>query len=135
MLYKIRDNVQPNTTEQTAQEKTLKISRGIITQWIIFFPEEAADLLHLKILYHDHQLVPYNRDEDLYGGGIVFNIPEYYEIFEKPYELVCKAWNTDDTNEHEYVVHVNIIEERYLTPRITSPTLIERIRSFFGGGT
>lgn len=132
-MFKIRDSAAAGTTEYTAEEKTLDVSRGVITRWIIFFPDEASNLLHLKIFYHDQQLIPFNREEDLYGGGIKFDIDEFFELSKTPYKLVCKAWNTDTAKAHEYLVHVIIMPEKYMMSAMTGPGLWERLKGFFRG--
>jgi len=135
MLYKIRDSVAANTTELTAETKKLAVTQGIIRQWFIFAPLEGANLLKVKVLFHGHQLIPYNREE--YILPATFNnqpIDEYFELSGHPYELEIKAWNEDTAKAHEYNIHVNVVPEELFTMQVTSPGLLDHIRSFFGGG-
>jgi len=96
MLYKIRDSVAANTTELTAETKKLAVTQGIIRQWFIFAPLEGANLLKVKVLFHGHQLIPYNREE--YILPATFNnqpIDEYFELSGHPYELeICLLYTS-----------------------------------------
>jgi hypothetical protein len=111
MLYKISHDVAANTTQQNPDRQKLKITKGVIKGWYIFFPDETADVLHLQIRYHGHQILPINDTENLYGGGCLFDIEENVAVDKAPYELDIYSWNDDDSYPHEYNIHVNILRE------------------------
>ena len=134
MIYKISHEVPANTTRDNPDWQKLKICKGTIIQWIIFMPEEAADLLHFTVEYHGVQILPYNRPESIYGLFTPTMIPESLRIDDKPYELDIYAWNTDDTYPHEYNLHVNIEPPKPTVPGTVPTGMIERFKRLFGGG-
>ena len=134
MNYEGGDTVAANTTENTAQEIRINIAVGVIVEWDIGAFDEAADLLHIKILHADHQLIPFNRDMSLRPGLVDKPFTDHYEITEPPYQLRVKAWNTDDSYQHEYWVRVNMLPLRIAGTTVVSPNLFERIKSAFGIG-
>lgn len=133
MRYRTQDIVAAKTTEETAQEKKLKITHGVIVGWDIGGFDEGADLLHLKIFRGNHQLVPYNEDESIWPSMEKGPFREYYEVLQQPYEIVCLAWNEDDSYSHQYWVHVTVLPEIIAGIRLVATGIVEKIRAFFGG--
>ena len=133
MWYKHNDSVAANTTELTAEETRLTISRGVIIEWDIGGPVEGANLLNLKVFYGDHQIIPYNRDKTIWPALQKAPIQEYYQILQPPYELKFKAWNEDDTFPHEFFVGVTIMHPIIAGLVTTSRSIVSKFRKLFGG--
>jgi hypothetical protein len=134
MMFKLSYDVPANTTAQAPNHQKLKIGLGRITGWIVFMPEESADLLQLEIEYHNLQVFPFSGSEWFYGNFQPFLIPDDFPIPDSPYVLDIYAVNIDDTFTHEYNVCV-IIEPGERTPP-TSPTeanWFTKLRDLFGG--
>jgi len=134
MLYKKSRDVPTGTTMQSPDWQKLKITQGTIRGWLLFMPVEAANLLHIQVRYHGHQILPINENESLYGGGYFFNIAENVEINDAPFELDIFAWNSDTTYTHEYNLHVNILREEAAMPGEEMATLWERLKGWVGVG-
>jgi len=132
MRYTLRDIVAAQTTEKTAQEKRLNITHGVIVGFDIGGFDEGADLLHLKIFRGNHQLVPYNEDEDVWPSMEKGPFRSYFEILQPPYSLLCVAWNEDDSYEHQYWVQVTVLPEIIAGIKLVASSVIEKVRSFFG---
>ena len=134
MMFKVSYNVPANTTQQAPDHKKLKIGLGRITGWIVFMPEESADLLQLEIEYHNLQVFPFSGSEWFYGNFQPFIIPDDFPIPDSPYVLDIYAVNTDDSYSHEYNVCV-IIEpgQRSLPTSPTETTWFSKLRDMFGG--
>jgi hypothetical protein len=134
MMFKKSSSVPANTTSNDPSFVKLRIAKGTITEWIVFSPEEAADLLQLRIFYHGSQIFPFSPDEWYYGVFVPLRIPDEIEIKDSPYELDIIAINSDDTFPHDYHVQVVITPE---TPVVMgSPqtqSWLEKFRNLFQG--
>jgi len=133
MLYKKYCSIPANTAEETPDWKKLKVCKGTIKQWIIFFDPEAADLLHVRVAYHGTQILPFGGKDWLVAFFTDTPLDDNIEITEKPYELDIYAYNEDDTFPHEYYIHPIIIREEPLTLPTPRAGTIERFKKLFGG--
>jgi len=133
MLFKLTRSVPANTTKNNPDFQKLKIARGTLEQWFIVMPEEAADLLHVAVEYHNTQIMPFTGSTWLHGLFVPIVMKESIEIKDSPYYLDVYAYNEDDTYPHEYNLHVNIIPERPVIPGAPSPETLSRWKRLFGG--
>ena len=133
VLFHFSGIVPANTTTNSPQMEKLKVGKGTIIQWIVFQPEECADLLKFWVEYHGTQIFPFNPEEWAYGFFIPTGIPDSIELPDEPFTLDFYAINLDDSYEHEYHVYVNIEPAKPVVPGAISPTIMERFRSLFGG--
>jgi hypothetical protein len=108
LLYKIQRSVPAQTTKTAPDKQTLKISKGTIIQWVIYMPEECADLMQFRVYYGGHILLPYNEDFWMHGFFVPTTIPDDVNIDGAPYELDVVAYNDDDSYSHEYNLYVNV---------------------------
>ena len=134
MMFKKSYDVPANTTFQAQNHQKLKIAKGKITGWIVFMPEEAADLLQLNVQYHNLQIFPFSGSEWFYGVFQAFMIPDNFEVLDAPYVLDIYAINTDDTFTHEYNVEV-MIEPTAEAVGETTPSTnwFSKLRDMIGG--
>ena len=135
MLYKISHSVPANTTTDNPDWQKLQISRGIIIQWIVFMPEEAADLLKVRVVYHGTQILPYTGKDWIYGLFKPTVIEDRIQIQDPPFELDIYAVNEDDSYSHEYNIYVNISPPEPVRPGGVPPSIVERFKGLFGGGS
>jgi len=133
VMFKLSYDVPAGTTAQAPDMQKLKIGKGRITGWIVFMPEEAADLLQLRIEYHNLQIFPFSGTEWWYGVFQAFIIPDDFPIPDSPYAPDIYGVNTDDTFSHEY--NVMVIVEPASQPGSAAPTSAgwwETIKGVFG---
>lgn len=134
MLFKHKGSISANTASTAEDWKKLKVAKGELVQWLIQMPEECADLLQFRVEYHGTQLLPFTRNEYIYGIFVPTLIFESIKIDTPPYELDIFAYNDDDRHEHEFSLYVNIQPEAPLEVGTVSPGILERFKSLFGGG-
>lgn len=133
-MYKYHGVVPASTTEAAPLWEKLKIMKGTIVQWVVFQPEECADLLKFWVSYHGKQIFPWNTEEWAYGFFVPTPINESILIEDTPYELDFYAVNDDDSYEHEYLVYVNVEPPEPIAPAEEGEEgLWQRLREFFGG--
>ena len=134
MLFKLNRSVPANTTINTPDFQKLKIGKGVITQWLLQMPTECADLMKLRVEYHNTQILPFSGNTWIYGIFEPTVIQENIKISDSPYNLDVFAINSDDTYEHEYNLYVNVMPDKPVTTGGLSSSVIERFKSLFGGG-
>jgi len=134
MLYKINRDVPANTAIAAPDWQKLQVCKGTIKQWIIFCPEECADLMKFKVRYKGNQLLPFSRDEwmdALYEPTI---LKENLELDVSPYVLDVYAYNIDDSYSHEYNLYVNVLKDEPFVPPTSGFDLKAAWSNLFGGG-
>jgi hypothetical protein len=134
MLFALHRSVPANTPATAPDKQTFNIARGTITKWFILFPVETANVLRIQIRYHEHQLIPLEEDDYLYGGGYAFNLEDDTAIDELPYELTVYAYNTDTTHAHEYNVYCILKPKGEEPVEALLGAIWEEVRGFVGGG-
>lgn len=134
MMFKHSFDVPMNTTAQDPSFQKLVIAKGRIIGWIVFMPEEAADLLQLHIDYHGQQIFPFSGSEWYYGVFQAILIPDDCPIPDSPYCLDVYAMNLDDSFSHEYNVSVLIEPEETPVGEVQPATdWFTKLRDLFGG--
>lgn len=105
LLFKKFQSIPKNTAIGAPDWQKLKVAKGEIVQWVIFFDPEAADLLHVRIEYHGVQIMPFSGSEWIVGFFSTTPITESMKIDAPPYVLDIYAYNEDDSHPHEYFIH------------------------------
>jgi len=95
--------------EKTPFEQVLPLSYGIITGMLVIIPPGHAGTAHLQLLHHDFQVYPLSRGEDYHGDDVSIEWTDRYELFDAPYELKARGWNTDTVNSHAFQVAVEVL--------------------------
>lgn len=128
MLYKLSHSVSANTTAKDPDWQKLQVMQGRIKQWVMFPNPEAADQLHIRIVYHGYNIFPW-------GGDSWFTLAYHHPRIEEninldipPYELDVYAYNEDDKYPHEYYIHPIIICETPSSIPKISASNIEKIK-------
>ena len=127
-------SVPANTTTNAPSWRKLTIAKGVIKNWVLYGPDEKADLLHIRIEYHGSQILPFGGQTWMYPFDSSHPITENIDIKDSPYVLDIYAYNEDDANAHEYILGVVIEPAKpvSLSPTL-SQTVIEGFRNLFGG--
>jgi len=110
LIYEFTLTVPADTKKESPVTKRLKLTAGVITRMSWFWPIGTHQLGHLQVYEGKYQLWPSNPDGDLTGDGESYTFDEYH-VLKKPYVLMMKAWNDDDTYEHTVTLRFNIIRK------------------------
>jgi hypothetical protein len=133
MMFHHTGHVPANTTHIAPLHEQMKICNGTIKQWVLYQPEECANLLKFWVVYHGTQLFPFNPNEQAYGFFIPTLIDDEIRLPDSPWRLDLYAINTDDSYEHEYHVYVNVEAAEYEAPAVEGESsLYTRLKSYFG---
>jgi len=132
MLYKINHDVPANTAIAAPDWQKLQVCQGTIEEWIVFCPDECADLMKFKVMFQGHQILPFNRDEWMDALRSPIPIKENLELSVSPYVLDVYAYNLDDSNSHEYNIYADILRAEAVAPGDETAGLWDKIKGFIG---
>jgi len=132
VLYKKYASIPANTTAAAPNWQKLQVCKGTIKEWIVFCPEECADLMKFKVRYKGHQILPFNRDEWMDALRSPIPIKENLELKVPPYVLDVYAYNLDDSYSHEYNIYADILRTESVTPGDETAGLWDKIKGFIG---
>lgn len=133
MLFKVSSSVTADTSEDTLETETIKVSKGLLDLWVVWMTTESANFLNLRILYHGVQVYPFTMGQNIKAWFTPIAVNAKLKIDTPPYELTVEAWNTAPTNAHEYHVHCNIEPDRPVKVTAGVPTIPERLMDWFRG--
>lgn len=134
MLYKINRDVPANTTAAAPDWQKLQVCQGTIEEWIIFCPDECADLMQFRVMYKGHQLLPFSKDEWMNAFPVPIKPTENLELSVSPYVLDIYAFNLDDSYSHEYNLYCNVLRKKPVSPTKTGFDIKAAWSNLFGGG-
>jgi len=133
MLYKQFKSIPANTKADNPDWQKLKVTKGTIKQWVIFFDPEAANVLHVRVEYHGSSIIPWGGKDWLVGFFTDTPLDDNIELDAPPYTLDIYAYNDDDSYPHEYYIHPIILREKPVLIEAPSMTIPGRVMDFFRG--
>ncbi len=140
MFYSIEITTAITYTEAAPLETVIKVGKGVINQ-VKFRPRPGhSALCHARVYYHEHQIWPVSREEDLHGDSDMIEWNDYEEIFTDPFELLVRSWNDDDTYPHTFDLDFVLLPESIVAPANWSQILHDiasmfSVKRIFGGGS
>jgi len=119
----------PKDTASTAsQETVVKLTKGLIYKFEIFFPPGPSGLVGVSICQADMQLYPRQRDEWFLGDNITVQFDDTYFLSSPPWELRLKTYNIDDTFDHTVQVRIGLMTEMEYLARYAPLAGIEALQ-------
>lgn len=123
MFHTYEIEVAASTAETSPTITKVQLSHGVITR-VSFRPRPGhAALCHCRVFYHDTQIAPADRDQDLHGDTFPIEWDDFIEIFARPYELRIVAWNEDDTYSHTFDISFALLSKWEVLPYAISRAL------------
>lgn len=99
-MYLYSVTVPPNTLESDPIVERCKVSAGILTRLMVFFPPGPAALVRVRIFYQGAQIEPWNRDGWFAWDSYIFDLMCEHTITAPDTELEVQGWSEDDSIEH-----------------------------------
>jgi len=128
MLFEASITIPKSTSKANPTEVIFTMAHGIITKFMVRPRPGHAALAHLVILHYDHQIAPSTEGMSFSGDAFPIDWEEYYEFYQRPYQLKLQGWNTDDTYPHAFDVFVAILPRK----AILALAVVDAIKSVFG---
>ena len=96
------------TTHTKASMLTYKfnIDKGLITWAGCFFAPGCHGLIHSKIFFQAHQIMPRNQEGWMHGNGGWWDGELYFPVTAEPMEIRIEAW-ADSTN-YDHIITIGI---------------------------
>ena len=108
MLYTRQITVDPLTPIEEPVSETIQLTKGSINLITVLFPPGCCCLVGIWIEYHTIQILPWERNQRLFGAGSTFSFEVNIPIDTEPFEIILYGYSEDDTYSHTVYINVNI---------------------------
>ena len=132
MIYTDRITVPINTTASTPEESTFKVTAGVIHHVGIEIPPGHSGLTGISFYLGGHQIFPSTQGQCFQGDNREIRIKEWLPIRGIDNKITVKAYNTDDTYEHDFIYEFGVLKDWQLTPWLSVNRLIKQLKIFLG---
>lgn len=109
MLFSADILTEKSTTVFAPKQSSLGITKGVITQWIIFFPAGSRGALRFRVRIGTRYLLPMTPSSYMKGENVQLTIPDWHYIKDAPFKLDIYSWNNDSIDDHEFKLDVSIM--------------------------
>jgi hypothetical protein len=111
MLYSQDITVPADTAIADYTSTTMKLTKGVVTRVVVFFPWGCAGLCGVQIIRGTWQVFPLSRGEWLVGNDRPIDFHTEIALTTEPYELIVRAYNLDDTYDHTPIVSIGMVKD------------------------
>jgi len=129
MIYNFSFLLPSNTPLSAMKKEEVKLRAGIIQKVEILFPAGCAGLAKVAIDRFNTQILPVNLGSFYYSDNETIINELDLPLKDRPYTLLFKGYNLDDTYPHNIQIRVNLklLEElpHIILPSEESQRLIE----------
>jgi len=100
---------------------TFKIDKGLITWAGVYFPDGCNEVVHVKVFFQDHQILPRNQENWCKGNGGWWSGELYFPVTAAPMtiKVIAYSWNDRLTVAARYPHRITVGLE--LTPWVMVP--------------
>lgn len=129
MVFAETVTVPKATLSSAPVKRTVKLTKGLVYQFEIYFPPGPSGLVGVRVREKDTQLYPVERTEWFVGDRVSLSYTDTYYVFEPPYEWEISVYNIDDTYEHTIQVRIGLMTEEEYMARYAPLAGIESLQS------
>ena len=131
-LYVTELKIPPNTPKSDPVTTSLELEEPVITKINVLVPPGVWLLAGIQIFYGIHQFLPKPKDTWLVGSGESLTFDVFWDAPGKPYRVIFKGYNEDDTFEHRYIIRISTAprERAYYWEPVAE--LVKLLRSYLG---
>jgi len=122
-MYTYSLTVPAGTPNTAPEEARVKLSAGILSRVLVFFPPGCCAYAHAVIFYQGYQIEPWNRDGSFAWNDYVYEIECEHEIIAPDTEVTIKGWNDDDIYEHTINFAFDVVQPE----EVTTESLLQRL--------
>ncbi len=108
MYYQKTINVLTINTPDNPLKDEIALVPGRLKRILIGFPPGCSGVVHVQILRHTRQIVPWTLGEDIAWDDHLFSFEYDLAFDEVPHNLTIVAWSEDDLFDHELMVGVEM---------------------------
>ncbi len=135
MFYDFAVTVPAVTLVTAPKKQILPLTKGIINRVSIQFPRGTYALVHIKLLYHEHQVWPSNPEGSFNADGYPIEFDEALELDSEPYELKAVAWSLADYWEYDINVRLGVLRQEDVEKQSGVITALKKFLKLVGVGS
>jgi len=109
MFYEFPLTVAVGKTRVAPEIQAIKLTQGLIHRLEIEFPDGCTGLVHVRVLWLDHQVWPTNPNEYFTSDGHVIIVDDYFELYGAPYLLKIEGWSEALSYPHTVTVRIGVL--------------------------
>ncbi len=109
MIYSLTINTPANTAIDAPLLSQLKLSRGLIYQFDIYFPPGSSGLLGVAVFKVNQQIYPFNRGSFFIGDNTQVSFNDLQALTEVENIMEIHTYNLDTDYEHQVQVRFGLV--------------------------
>ena len=109
MFYEFPLAIAVGKTELAPETQEVKLTQGLIHRLEVEFPDGCTGLVHVAVLWLDHQVWPTNPGEYFTSNNHVIIVDDYFELYEAPYILKIVGWTEALLYPHTVTVRIGVL--------------------------
>jgi len=109
MFYEFPLTVAVGKTRADPALQVIKLTQGLIHRLEVEFPDGCCGLIHVRVLWLDHQVWPTNPNEWFTSDGHVIIVDDYFELYGAPYLLKIEGWSEALSYPHTVTVRIGVL--------------------------
>ena len=115
MVYSATITTEAATVEEAPLVTNVKVTKGVLYRFEIYFPPGPSGLVGVQIRYHDQQLYPVQRDEWFIGDNVTIGFDDLYGVDTPPFIFEIRTYNVDTDYDHLVQLRMAIVsQEEYM---------------------
>jgi len=111
VVYVATIETAASTQKSSPLATELKVSKGLIYKFELYFPPGPSGLVGVRVLQGSHQLYPYSIDEWFLGDREKIEFDDLMIIGNEQTILVIETYNLDDTYQHLIQLRLGILTQ------------------------
>lgn len=117
---------------------TFKVDKGLITWAGVFFPPGCHGVVHVKIFFQAHQILPRNQEAWVRGNAGWWDGELYFPVTAAPMVIKVIAYSHDDINDcdagfpHLIIIGLELTPWNMIPPWERLLLIWERVAKIFG---
>ncbi len=111
MYFEWTITIPAGTTEAHPVEQILRVSKGVLTDSAIYFPEGCCNTAWCRLFRDQDQIIPLNRGEWAKGNGGEVHMERYYRLMEGRTRFTFVGCSPQAGEAHTVLVRISIVPE------------------------
>ena len=110
MFYSEEIIVPANTSKESYQVTTMKLTKGVVSRVSVFFPWGCAGLVFAQIVRKTWQVFPLSRGQWISANDRTIDFGTSIDVLSDPHDIIVRSYNEDDTYNHTITVSFQMVK-------------------------
>ena len=129
MIYTATPTTVAGTLRSAPLVTTVKMTRGVLYRFEVYFPPGASGLVGVQIRTADFQLYPVQRDQWFIGDNVTIAFDDLFSLDREPFLIDVRTYNEDDTYDHLVQCRMGLVSEAEFMAKSGSFSGIEELKA------